>query len=181
MKFVLAALTAAALAFAPSVATAHRYVHRHHAYHHRVRHEYRTYGHRYVAETRPDDDHEFGLFQPFVDAPRDVIRGVGGVVGAIVGGRPAGCPHAYCGCGTSLYFFHRIVGSLNLAANWLRFPHVAPQAGVAAVAPSRHHVLAVVRHVSGMNFLVHDSNSGHGLTRDHVRNLSGYTFVDPVG
>jgi hypothetical protein len=28
---------------------------------------------------------------------------------------------------------------------------------------------------------VHDGNSGGGLTRDHVRSISGYIIVDPQG
>src|SRR5689334_11321431 len=41
----------------------------------------------------------------------------------IIGGRPAGCPHAYCGCGLRKYLGLSDV-RLNLAANWARFfPH----------------------------------------------------------
>jgi hypothetical protein len=36
-------------------------------------------------------------------------------------------------------------------------------------------------HVGGSNWLVHDGNSGHGLTREHVRSISGYTVVNPQG
>lgn len=180
MKLLISAVAAIALALTPVAASAHHWHHHsHRVYHHRVLHHYRTSGHRYVAQPRSGGDQPFDFIRPLVELPDHVLGGALSTFGQIVGHRPRGCPHAYCGCGTSLYFFGHIVDSLNLAANWLRFPHVAPQAGVAAVAPSRHHVLAVVRHVSGMNFLVHDSNSGHGLTRDHVRNLAGYTFVDP--
>lgn len=98
----------------------------------------------------------------------------------IIGGRPHGCPYEYCGCGASLFLFHHIIGALNLAANWLRFPHTHfPQPGDAAVAPSRHHVLVLVRHIRGSLWEVHDSNSGRHLTRDHVRNIAGWTVVAP--
>ena len=50
----------------------------------------------------------------------------------IVGGRPAGCPHAFCGCEASLYKFGRIIPELNLAANWRRFPRTAAAPGMAA-------------------------------------------------
>jgi hypothetical protein len=49
-----------------------------------------------------------------------------------VGGRPAGCPRAFCGCGVSRRVFGRIVPELNLAANWLRFPRTSPAAGMVA-------------------------------------------------
>jgi len=186
-RHLLAAVAAISLAIAPGVATARPYT-RHHAVHHYMhRRHYPAYAHRYRSSPHSDADQGFGIgLGPLFGFHAD-RHGFGFHVGplglsthgVVVGGRPAGCPHAYCGCGTSLYFFGHEIGSLNLAANWLRFPHVAPQAGVAAVAPSRHHVLAVVRHVAGMNFEVHDSNSGGGLTRNHVRNLAGYTFVNP--
>jgi hypothetical protein len=38
-----------------------------------------------------------------------------------------------------------------------------------------------VSHVGGNKWLVHDGNSGHGLTREHVRSISGYTVVNPQG
>src|SRR5690242_11383198 len=50
----------------------------------------------------------------------------------IVGGRPAGCPSAFCGCGAALRVFGRIVPELNLAANWLRFPRTSPAPGMVA-------------------------------------------------
>lgn len=99
--------------------------------------------------------------------------------GVIVGGRPHGCPYQFCGCEASLTIFHRIISALNLAANWLRFRHVAPAPGMAAVAPNHHHVLVLERHVRGPYWLVHDGNSGGHLTRNHIRNIAGFTVVDP--
>jgi hypothetical protein len=96
----------------------------------------------------------------------------------VIGGRPAGCPHAYCGCSASLYLFGHIIPSLNLAANWIKkFPraHAAPR----MAAARRHHVFVLIRHISGSNWLVHDGNSGHHLTREHVRSIRGYVIVDP--
>lgn len=97
--------------------------------------------------------------------------------GEVIGGRPAGCPHAYCGCGASLHLFGRIIPSLNLAANWLRFPRTAPAPKMAAAR--RGHVMVLEEHISGSVWLVHDSNSGRHLTRLHPRSIAGYAIVDP--
>ena len=63
---------------------------------------------------------------------------VSAALGSVIGGRPAGCPRAFCGCGASLRLFGRIIPSLNLASNWFRFPRAAPAPRMAAVR--RHHV-----------------------------------------
>ena len=100
--------------------------------------------------------------------------------GAIVGGRPAGCPHSFCGCEASRYVFGHVRPELNLASNWSRkFPRSSPASGMAAVR--NHHVMVLVRHVGGNEWLVHDGNSGAGLTRDHVRSISGFVVVNPNG
>jgi hypothetical protein len=99
---------------------------------------------------------------------------------AIVGRRPADCPHSFCGCEASRYLFGHVRADLNLASNWARkFPRTSPAAGMAAVR--NHHVFVLMSHVGGSNWLVHDGNSGHGLTREHVRSISGYTIVNPQG
>lgn len=96
----------------------------------------------------------------------------------VVGGRPVGCPHAYCGCASARYVGLR--GSQwNLAANWLRLPRTAPASGMAAAR--RGHVFILKHHVSGNNWMVYDPNSGGGLTRVHVRSLAGYQIVNPRG
>ena len=96
----------------------------------------------------------------------------------VVGGRPAGCPHEFCGCEASLYLYGEIRPELNLAANWMwKFPHASPAPGMAAARPG--HVMVLVKHIAGDEWLVHDGNSGGGLTRDHVRSIRGYTIVDP--
>lgn len=97
--------------------------------------------------------------------------------GAVIGGRPLGCPHAFCGCGASLYLFGKIIPRLNVAANWLGFPRAAPAPRMAAAR--RGHVMVLVRHESGDQWLVHDSNSGRHQTRLHVRSIRGYTVVNP--
>jgi hypothetical protein len=97
--------------------------------------------------------------------------------GRIVGGRPAGCPHAFCGCEASLYKFGRIIPELNLAANWRRFPRAAPGPGMAAVRSG--HVMILQRQVAGNVWYVHDGNSGGHATREHPRSIAGYSIVDP--
>ena len=97
--------------------------------------------------------------------------------GAVIGGRPSGCPHAYCGCGASLHLFGKIIPSLNLSSNWLKFPRTSPRPR--AVAVRRGHVFVLERHISGQTWLVHDSNSGGHKTRLHPRSIAGYVIVDP--
>src|SRR5262249_50298766 len=92
--------------------------------------------------------------------------------GSVIGRRPAGCPHAFCGCEASLYLFGRIRAELNLASNWLRkFPRTSPAPGMVAVR--NHHVMVLMNQVDGNDWLVHDGNSGGGLTREHVRSVKG--------
>lgn len=98
----------------------------------------------------------------------------------VVGGRPAGCPRSFCGCEASRYLFGHVRPELNLASNWIRkFPRTSPAPGMAAVR--NHHVFVLMSHVDGSNWLVHDGNSGHHLTHEHVRSIKGYTVVDPHG
>jgi hypothetical protein len=96
----------------------------------------------------------------------------------IIGGRPAGCPRQYCGCGTSLKIFGRIRPELNLASNWLRkFPRTAAAPNMAAARAG--HVMLLLEHVEGDKWKVWDSNSGGGLTRIHVRSIRGFAVVNP--
>src|SRR5579872_5706575 len=95
----------------------------------------------------------------------------------VIGGRPAGCPHAFCGCEASLYLFHRIIPELNLAWNWRRFPRAAPAPGMAAVRPG--HVMILQSQIAGNVWSVHDGNSGNHLTREHARSIAGYIVVNP--
>jgi hypothetical protein len=106
----------------------------------------------------------------------DVLDGNGN--GVIVGRRPTGCPHAFCGCEASLFIFGEIRPGLNLASNWIRkFPRASAAPGM--VAARNHHVMVLMSHAGGSDWLVHDGNSGGGLTRDHIQSIRGYTIVDP--
>ncbi len=108
-----------------------------------------------------------------------VRRELGDALARAIGGRPNGCPRAFCGCGASLHLFGRIIPSLNLAANWLRFPRTAPAPKMAAVR--RGHVFVLEQHIAGNVWLVHDSNSGGGRTHLHPRSIAGYAIVNPHG
>ncbi len=99
---------------------------------------------------------------------------------SVIGGRPAGCPHAFCGCEASRYVFGEARPELYLASNWIRkFPRTAPASGMAAARGG--HVMILISHAGGNDWMVHDGNSGGGKTRDHVRSISGYVIVDPRG
>jgi hypothetical protein len=95
----------------------------------------------------------------------------------ILNGRPAGCPHAFCGCEASLYRFGRIIPQLNLASSWRRFPRAAPAPGMAAVRAG--HVMILQQQLDGSVWYVHDGNSGGHVTREHAVSIAGYTIVDP--
>lgn len=95
----------------------------------------------------------------------------------ILGGRPSGCPHAFCGCGASIHLFGRIIPFLNLAANWLHFPRAMPAPKMAAA--KRGHVFVLEHHISGNLWMVFDANSGRHMSRMHPRSIAGYTIVNP--
>jgi hypothetical protein len=98
----------------------------------------------------------------------------------IVGSRPSGCPYRFCGCEASLYLFGEIRPYLNLAANWIRkVPRTPPAPGMAAARSG--HVMVLMSHIEGSDWLVHDGNSGGGRTREHVVSIRGYVIVDPRG
>lgn len=97
----------------------------------------------------------------------------------IIGGRPAGCPSSFCGCGAALRVFGHVVPELNLASNWLRFPRTSPAPGM--VAARRGHVFVLEQPLGGDMWMAYDANSGGHATRMHARSLRGYTVVNPRG
>jgi hypothetical protein len=109
----------------------------------------------------------------------------------IIGGRPAGCPRAYCGCGLRKWLAARGLSGmsdirLNLADNWRRlFPRTHARPGAVAVRNRRvrgyGHVVYLIAHVRGNVWRVRDYNSGRGLSRIHNRSVAGYSFVSPDG
>lgn len=89
----------------------------------------------------------------------------------VIGGRPAGCPRQYCGCGAA-----RFLGlsdpRLNLAWNWTKYYH-----GPTPVAVWRHHI-AIIERMTGPNTaILRDYNSGRGLSRIHERSIAGARIV----
>jgi hypothetical protein len=98
--------------------------------------------------------------------------------GSIIGSRPAGCPHRYCGCGLRKYLGISDA-RLNLASNWARLlPREAgPRPGLAAVR--RGHVMYIEASAGNGQWLIRDYNSGGGLSRMHIRDVRGYAFVNP--
>jgi hypothetical protein len=95
----------------------------------------------------------------------------------VVGGRPAGCPRSFCGCGAALRVSGHVVPELNLAANWLRFPRTSPAPGM--VAARRGHVFVLEQPLGDGMWMAYDANSGGRATRIHARSLQGYTIVNP--
>ncbi|HEY4985173.1 MAG TPA: hypothetical protein VII39_01005 [Bradyrhizobium sp.] len=127
----------------------------------------------FASEARPRHHHHRHQYLNAMASIPDDVR----ADSRIVGGRPAGCPHAFCGCEASLYKFGRIIPELNLAANWRRFPRTAAAPGMAAVRSG--HVMILQQHVAGNVWFVHDGNSGGHATREHPRSIAGYSIVDP--
>ena len=172
MKVVplLAALaTAALLTVANTSAQAARH---HHYRHHRVVDRLPVH-----VQLDCDNNGRCVSFSTATDdrAPRGYTYG-----GGIVGGRPAGCPHAFCGCGVSLKVFGKIIPELNLAANWYRFPRTSAAAGMVAIF-GRHHV-AYIESVDGNgNATLYDPNSGGHQTRIHQRSIVRAIIVNPHG
>jgi len=91
--------------------------------------------------------------------------------GQVIGGRPSGCPHAYCGCGARLY-----LGiddpRLNLAWNWTKYYH-----GSMPVAVWYHHVAIIERMTGPHMAILRDYNSGNGLSRIHERSIAGARII----
>jgi hypothetical protein len=101
-----------------------------------------------------------------------------GNLSQLLGGRPSGCPHAYCGCGLRKFLGFTDT-ALNLAWEWARrFPRTSAHAG--AVAVRRHHVMLLESHLGGTVWLVRDFNGGRHLSWLHARSIVGFIFVDPV-
>jgi hypothetical protein len=126
--------------------------------------EQRRFGRRAILP-RNDSNHSYGVAAINIDR------------GNTVGGRPAGCPYAFCGCAASIHVFGRVVPGLNLAANWLRFPRTSPAPGM--VAARRGHVFVLEQSLGGDIWMAYDANSGGHATWIHARSLRGYTVVNP--
>lgn len=122
-----------------------------------------------AAHAMPRHKNHLAAVARSVDANGNAVK--------VIGGRPLGCPHAYCGCGLARYLgFHD--RRLNLAWNWARlFPHTSPHSGAAAV---RHgHVMLLQERIVGLLWQVIDFNGGRHLSWIHERDVRGCVFVEP--
>ena len=90
--------------------------------------------------------------------------------------RPPGAHHAWCGDGTSIAVFGRMVPGLALASNWGRFQSAAPGPGM--VAYRSGHVKLITGY-SGGGYTCYDPNSGGGVAHSGPCSLSGYRIVNP--
>jgi len=166
---IMAAIAVVLLAIVSTSAQAkHRHHYRHHYHHARV------VSHQIHCGRFGCDDRVVARSERFVERFETVAD-----EGRIVGGRPAGCPHAFCGCGTSLHIFGRIIPELNLAANWRRFPPAYPAPGM--VAWRWGHVFAIESVNGDGTVIAYDPNSGGHRTRIHTVSLRGYHVVNPHG
>lgn len=106
-----------------------------------------------------------------------VAKSLARAAGEVLGGRPSGCPHRFCGCALAIKIFGVAKRDLWLAANWLRFPRTSAAPGM--VAARRGHVFQLQAHIEGGTWRVWDANSGGGRIRIHNRSIAGYTIVNP--
>ena len=159
----------------------HHYSYRHHPHHH--------YRHR-LAEQREErctltnDGRRIcstaqQTSRVVVSTPNISPRLHSTEAGQIIGSRPAGCPHAYCGCGLRKYLGLTDT-RLNLARNWARLFPREPSARAGLAAVRNHHVMYVQASAGDGRWLVRDYNSGGGVSRLHVRDVRGYVFVNPT-
>ena len=181
IRIIAAILAASVVAFATVPAQAKHY--RHHATHHSRSHV-KTVEHAFFSNvavnSTAESDQRYAAPSYSVSLTSQRARKSSYEGGGVVGGRPAGCPHAFCGCEASRYVFGRIIPELNLAYNWIRkFPRTSPAPGMAAAR--NHHVMILIQQVDGSDWLVHDGNSGGHLTRDHVRPINADIIVNPQG
>ena len=111
---------------------------------------------------------------PVYDANRNVATYVGG--GHYPTYRPPGAHHAWCGDGTSIAVFGRMVPGLALASNWSRFPPAAPGPGM--VAYRSGHVKLITGGGPG-GYTCYDPNSGGGVAHSGPCSIAGYHIVNP--
>lgn len=111
----------------------------------------------------------------YARAPR--VTAASHVASHVTGGRPAGCPHAWCGCWLAAYkgLSDR---SLWVARRWASLGQNAggPTAGAIAVWP--HHV-GLVRAVNGNQILLLSGNDGNAVRERWrpTRGIIAYRFV----
>ena len=166
----IAAATIAVLLLTTAAEARHRHHHyRHAATHHRVSH-LEAQGCVFDNNGRTSCQGSISGYVEPLQARRRAIYDANGN-SAVIGGRPAGCPHAYCGCGLARYLGINDP-RLNLAWNWTRYYH-----GSMAVAVWPHHVAGIERMTGRRTAIMIDFNGGHGLSYRHERSLAGARIV----
>lgn len=154
MRLLIAAIMATFI-IAPGIADAkaRHHHHRQHAHLHRPAGTQNSQGPTYGG--REDDARSFSYAQ--ISGRRHQESR---------GGRPGGCPSAWCGCWLAQHLgLNRISINLNLAWNWSKIGHqTSPQPGAVAVWP--HHVglvKGVRRGNRGLELLLLSGNDGHAV------------------
>ena len=172
IKFFTAAIAALLFAFVSTSAQAR---HRHHYQHHaRAHHE------RVVQSSATQcDNNGRCVSSGFVTVSYEPAQEESFGYGRQAGSRPGGCRHAWCGCGSSLRVFGRIIPELNLAANWRRFPPASCASGNAAWRYG--HVFIIESCNSDGTAVAYDPNSGGHVAHIHTVSLVRYHVVNPHG
>jgi hypothetical protein len=91
--------------------------------------------------------------------------------GTVIGGRPAGCPRAYCGCGAMKYL------GLTDKRLWKAWNWTLYYSGPTPVAVWHHHVAIIERMTGPHTAILRDYNSGRGLSRIHERDIRGARII----
>jgi len=175
-----------ALLFVPFLSSAAGAYHSRHSRGHAGHHQHRQFSYRDSDGCTFTNDGRRICNTNFQSMPPTNIDAIGNRSfarvdsGTIIGSRPGGCPHSYCGCGLRKYLGISDV-RLNLASNWARLlpRESGPRPGLAAVRSG--HVMYIEAAAGNGQWLIRDYNSGGGLSRMHVRDVRGYIFVNPHG
>lgn len=139
-----------------------------------------------IALSLPAEARHHRTVQPVCIDSGDIMRpcltGQGAVPVAahaarVAGGRPVGCPHAWCGCWLAAY--RGIVDrSLWLARNWARLGSNAGGPRVGAIAVWPHHV-GLVTAVDGNRIMLLSGNDGNAVRERWrpTRGVIAYRFA----
>jgi hypothetical protein len=173
-----------ALLFVPILSSAADAYHSRHSRSHAGHHHYRQLAYQNSDGCTLTNDGQRICNTNFQSVPSATLDAIGNRsfaradAGTIIGSRPSGCPHSYCGCGLRKYLGISDV-RLNLASNWARLlpREGGPRPGLAAVRSG--HVMYIEAAAGNGQWLIRDYNSGGGLSRIHVRDVRGYVFVNP--
>jgi len=118
-----------------------------------------------ITQTYASNDERYPVYHPVYQPKHVSINDKG---------RPAGCPHAWCGCFLSIHIFGENRRELWKAFNWKnRFPKTAPKIGAVAVMARKGggHVGQVVGFDDkGNPILLSGNHSGKVATSVYPKN-----------